>query len=131
MRPLSWAERMRGAVGALPGCALLLALLAAGCAGGVAAERAPDAAPVTGVTEVSMKRLRFTPQVIAVPAGTTVTWKFDDGNVPHNVKGDGFASPTRRSGTFTHAFKAPGSYDYRCDLHTGMTGRVIVGGAGR
>jgi plastocyanin len=106
--------------------ALVLAL--AGCRGGPGGSIAPDAEPVTGVTEVTMKSLRFEPPVIQVPAGTTVTWRFTDGNVPHNVSGPGFKSEPRSSGTFTHAFPAAGTFDYRCELHPGMNGRVVVSG---
>jgi plastocyanin len=102
---------------------VLLVALAAGCG----SRSAPDVAPVTGVTEVSTKNLHFTPQAIAVPVGTTVTWKFDDGAVPHNVKGDGFASRTQQKGTFRHRFERAGTFEYRCDLHADMTGRVVVG----
>ncbi len=83
-------------------------------------------APSTGVTEVVVKDMRYTPQVIEVPVGTTVTWTFADGNTPHDVKGDGFQSEVMRSGTFRHTFDTPGTYDYRCTLHSQMTGRVIV-----
>ena len=83
-------------------------------------------APTTGATEVVVEDMRYTPRVIEVPAGTTVTWTFADGDTPHDVKGDGFRSEVMRSGTFRHTFDTPGTYDYRCTLHSQMTGRVIV-----
>jgi plastocyanin len=105
--------------------AVLLAVLLAGCGGDDA--KTPGDQPVTGVTEVSMKNLQFKPKVIKVPVGTKVTWKFDDGSVPHNVVGPGFKSKTTDKGTFDHTFNAAGTVDYRCELHTNMTGKVIVG----
>jgi plastocyanin len=78
------------------------------------------------VTEVSMKNLQFRPKHIKVPVGTTVTWKFDDGSVPHNVIGDGFKSPTTDKGSFEHTFATAGTFEYKCDLHTNMTGTVVV-----
>ena len=112
---------------------LLLAALSAvtlgvfaACSGG---EDLSDAAPATGVTEVVVKDMKFAPRVIEVPAGTTVTWRFEDGDTPHDVKGDGFESEVMRTGTFTHTFATPGTYDYRCTLHSQMTGRVIVTGS--
>jgi plastocyanin len=92
------------------------------------ARSAADAAPVTGVTEVVAKDLRFQPPAIQVPPGTEVTWRFDDGSVPHNVKGDGFASKNLTGGTWTHRFDRPGEFRYTCTLHAGMDGRVVVAG---
>ena len=111
--------------------ALAAVLVLAGCGGdegvggGVAA-----AAPVTGVTEVAAKDNQYTPPAIQVAPGTTVTWTFEDRFVPHDVAGDGFSSgEPRRSGTFSHTFDRPGTYPYRCTLHEGMEGRVVVVGS--
>ena len=121
------------AVRRLPGVLVALAFAAAvltGCGGEEGGANAADAAPVTGVTEVAAKHNRFTPPAIQVTAGTTVTWSFDDRFVPHDVTGDGWTSGDPKSkGTFTHTFDRPGSYDYRCTLHDGMDGRVVVTGA--
>jgi plastocyanin len=49
--------------------------------------------------------------------------------VPHDVTGEGWKSGDPQSeGTFRHAFDRPGTYDYRCTLHGGMEGRVVVTG---
>jgi plastocyanin len=107
---------------------LAATVVLAGCGGGGGG--GADAAPVTGVTEVAAKDNRFTPAAIQVPAGTEVTWKFEDGLVPHDVKADGFSSgEPRRKGTFTHTFAQPGTYAYHCTVHDGMTGRVVVTGS--
>ena len=120
------------AVRRLPGVLVALALAAAvltGCGGDEGGGNAA-AAPVTGVTEVAAKDNQFTPPAIQVTAGTTVTWSFDDRFVPHDVTGDGWTSGDPKSkGTFTHSFDRPGTYDYRCTLHDGMDGRVVVTGA--
>jgi plastocyanin len=112
--------------------ALMLCLLAVVGLGLFAAcsedEHLADATPSTGVTEVVVDNMKYTPRVIEVPAGTTVTWSFEDGDTPHDVKADGFQSEVMRSGTFTHTFASPGTYDYTCTLHSQMTGRVIVTG---
>ena len=111
--------------------ALAAAVVLAGCGddgGGGAAAAA--AAPVTGVTRVAAKDNRFTPPAVQVPAGTTVTWAFEDGLVPHDVTGDGWRSgDPQRKGTFAHTFDRPGTYPYRCTVHDGMNGRVVVTGA--
>ena len=120
------------AVRRLPAMLVPLALAAvvlAGC-GGEGGNGGADAAPVTGVAEVAANDNKFTPPAIQVPAGTTVTWEFKDRFVPHDVTGEGWTSgDPQRSGTFTHAFDQPGTYPYRCTLHGGMDGRVVVTGS--
>jgi plastocyanin len=109
---------------------LLLATLAitAGCSDSDSDDGAlaQDASAVTGVTTVQMRNNKFVPPVIEVPIGTTVTWEFTDGSTVHNVVGEGFSSPTQSKGTFAHTFSQAGSYAYRCTLHDGMHGQVIV-----
>ena len=106
---------------------VLAAVVLAGCGGDGGGNGRADAAPVAGVTEVAAKDNQFTPPAIEVPAGTTVTWAFEDGFVPHDVTADGFSSgDPQRSGSFTHTFDQPGTYPYRCTLHDGMIGRVVV-----
>jgi plastocyanin len=108
----------------------LAAAVLAGCGGQGGGNGGADAAPVTGVTKVAAKDNQFTPPAIQVPAGTTVTWSFKDRFVPHDVAGQGWSSgEPRRSGSFTHTFDRPGSYPYRCTVHDGMTGRVVVTGS--
>jgi plastocyanin len=104
---------------------LVLTFTLAACQSGSAASPA-DTRPVRGVTTVDAKDLKFLPPAIEVPPGTEVTWRFVDGSVPHNVKGDGFASETQARGTFSHRFEQVGEYRYTCDLHAGMDGRVVV-----
>jgi plastocyanin len=118
------------AVPRLPGLLVSLALAAvvlAGCGGEGGGGDSDGAAPVAGVTEVAAQDNRFTPPAIEIPARTTVTWRFKDRFVPHDVTGDGWASgEPRRSGGFTHTFDRPGTYRYRCKVHDGMDGRVVV-----
>ena len=104
---------------------LVLTFTLAACQSGSAASPA-DTPPVRGVTTVVARKLKFQPPAIEVPPGTEVTWRFEDGSVPHNVKGDGFASENQSRGTFSHRFEQPGEYRYTCDLHAGMEGRVVV-----
>jgi plastocyanin len=109
--------------------ALAAALALAGCGGGGDGDGGGGAAaaPMTGVTQVAAKDNKFTPGAIQVAVGTEVTWEFKDRFVPHDVTGDGWASgEPQRSGTYTHTFNQPGTYPYRCTLHDGMDGRVVV-----
>ena len=104
---------------------LVLAFTLAACQSGSAASPA-DRQPVKGVTTVEAKDLKFLPPAIEVAPGTEVTWRFDDGSVPHDVKGDGFASEIQSRGTFSHRFTRAGEFRYKCTLHAGMEGRVVV-----
>jgi plastocyanin len=106
---------------------LVLTFTLAACQSGSAASPA-DTPPVRGVTTVDAKDLKFLPPAIEVGPGTEVTWRFDDGSVPHDVKGDGFASEVQSRGTFSHRFTRAGEFRYRCTLHAGMEGRVVVAG---
>ena len=89
-----------------------------------------DGAPVRGVSTVDAAGREFSPPVIEVPAGTTVTWRFadvDDGEpVAHNVTGEGWRSPDRLTGVYKRRFDRAGEFRYRCDLHFRMRGRVDV-----
>jgi plastocyanin len=105
---------------------LVLTFTLTACQGSAASPA--DAPPVRGAATVDAKDLEFLPPAIQVEPGTEVTWRFVDGSVPHNVKGDGFASETQAKGTFRHRFERPGDYRYTCTLHAGMDGRVVVGG---
>jgi Icc protein len=88
-----------------------------------------ESAPTSnGAHEVVVDNFSFSPTTASVPAGTTVTWTNRD-DVPHNI-----VSTTRRFKSpvldtderFSHAFEAPGSYEYFCSLHPRMTGRIEV-----
>jgi plastocyanin len=107
---------------------LAFAMLVAGCQSS-RGDEAAKAPPASGVREVTARDLVFIPRAIQVPVGTTVTWHFQDGRVPHNVQGDGFKSANVTEGTYQHRFDRPGNYTYVCTVHAGMTGRVeVVGG---
>lgn len=95
---------------------------------GVAAVAGGDEPVVVadGPTTVTLRDIEFQPAAVQVPAGTTVTWEWDDGDVVHDVAGDDFASELKADGEFTHTFDTPGTYAYECTVHPGMVGRVIV-----
>lgn len=73
----------------------------------------------------------FSPKDITVQAGTTVTWT-NEGRAPHTVTADKGAFDSKRmspGATFSFTFDTPGVYDYHCDIHPSMTGKVTVEGA--
>jgi plastocyanin len=103
---------------------LLAAAVLAACS---AAGGDPATATPVKSGEVVAKDNRFAPVAVEVPAGTTVTWRFEDGGTPHDVTGEGWKSGDPQSkGTYRRTFDRPGTYDYRCTLHGGMDGRVVV-----
>jgi plastocyanin len=84
---------------------------------------------------ISMRDFEFEPSVIRVEPGTTVTWT-NQGENAHTVvslasdeyeEGELFNSGMIQPGqTFTHTFQEAGEYQYYCDLHPQMRGRVMV-----
>lgn len=87
----------------------------------------PGASP--GKNTVILRDIAFKPDTVTVKTGDTVTWRFEDQGISHDVvAGDeSFKSEVRDSGTFRHRFEAPGRYAYVCSLHPAqMTGTVVV-----
>jgi plastocyanin len=77
---------------------------------------------------VRIKGMRFEPASITVEPGTTVTWIQEDG-APHTVTGTAgeLRSDTLMGGQrFSHTFSEAGSFDYACNFHPMMKGKVVV-----
>ncbi|HEX4978499.1 MAG TPA: plastocyanin/azurin family copper-binding protein [Acidimicrobiales bacterium] len=106
----------------LLGIAAIAAALLGAC--GDEEETVAPAAP--GQATVVVDDLRFQPKKIEIAAGETVTWRFQDGGVAHDVVGEGFKSEVEKSGTYRFTFDEPGTYDYKCTIHPGMKGTVVV-----
>lgn len=80
--------------------------------------------------QVTIKDFAFSPQVLTVPVGTTVTWTNED-MTQHTVYSNDktFVSDILAQGdTFSFTFDTPGTYDYICSLHPNMTGQIVVTG---
>lgn len=106
--------------------ALTLILLASACGGN---DESASSAPVPTQTVVLRDSL-YKPDNIAIEAGDTVTWVWEDGSVPHDVKStdddEKYGSKVQTTGTFTHTFERPGRFSYFCSLHPQMRGTVRV-----
>lgn len=77
--------------------------------------------------QVVARSRAFEPATVTIKAGEAVAWRFEDGQVPHGVVGDGFDTPPRNQGVFVHTFADAGSYAYRCPIHPAeMQGTVEV-----
>ena len=76
---------------------------------------------------VTLKNIAFNPGRVTIKKGDKVTWAWRDGSVRHNVTASGFkSSGTRSSGTYSVTFRKSGTFAYRCTLHPGMAGSVVV-----
>jgi plastocyanin len=71
----------------------------------------------------------YTPQVVQVPVGTTLTWK-NDGAVVHTATAQDLSWDTGDipggGGTASVTLSTPGTYTFNCTPHPWMIGRVIV-----
>jgi plastocyanin len=77
---------------------------------------------------VRIANFTFTPSVLAVRPGTTVTWINDD-DIPHTVVANdkSFRSPVLDTGDrFSFTFAKAGQFGYFCSLHPHMTGKIVV-----
>jgi len=77
---------------------------------------------------VVIKNFDFSPMNVTITAGSSVTWKNDDGE-PHTVTSvDGaFRSGALDTGqSFTFRFDKAGNYKYLCSIHPKMTATVTV-----
>lgn len=81
-----------------------------------------------GPTTVAIADFAFSPQVLTVAAGTTVTWTNND-SLEHSVvaTNQSFVSnPLDSATTFQFRFDAPGEHTYFCGVHPSMTATVTV-----
>lgn len=117
---------------------LVIAVLLSGCTTTTTtrpAEPTPvttTSAPVTTTpapVSVAIKSSTFTPDIVEVSKGTTVTWTNDDG-VPHTVTSvsGAFDSGNIDPGkTYSYTFNQAGPFEYSCAKHPSMAkGKVIV-----
>ena len=94
---------------------------------------------------VSIVGKSFDPSTLVVTQGTTVTWTVTQAiGEPHTVtskaengqaqgavfdsqKTDPNLTKLKDNGaTFQFTFNTPGTYDYMCVVHSGMTGQIVV-----
>jgi plastocyanin len=85
-----------------------------------------DGGRAPAANTVVLKGIEFRPSELTVSAGDTVTWEWDDGNIVHDVRFDGFKSKLQNKGRYEHAFDTAGTYDYTCSVHPQMDGTIIV-----
>jgi len=91
--------------------------------------------PITAAVTVgdnffrSNRNLTQNTAIDTIAVGGTVTWTWTGSNL-HNVQSILTPSFTgnlvQSSGTFARLFSEAGSYQYDCQVHPGMTGRIVV-----
>lgn len=83
--------------------------------------------PTGAKTSIQVLDNSFSPATLTVAPGTTVSWVWN-GRVEHNVVflNDGIASEVQITGQFDHTFPVAGTFAFRCTLHLGMEGSIIV-----
>jgi plastocyanin len=121
---------MRRAIRLL-GPALLVSVLAVGCASTPAASPAPATGAVSAGA-ISIKGFAFNPAQVSVTKGATVTWTNDD-STTHTVTSGVPGTPSGKfdqqlepSKTFTLTFTDAGTYEFFCKIHTSMKAMVLV-----
>jgi plastocyanin len=88
----------------------------------------PGAAHGTDTAEVEIEGFAYTPTVLTVSVGTTITWRNLD-EEPHIVTSttNGFHSQALDTHDgFSFKFDALGTYEYFCSLHPYMKGTIRV-----
>jgi plastocyanin len=87
---------------------------------------------------VTIKNFAFSPKVVTVSNGTTVTWTNQD-PTPHQIINDpggrgtnaGLgqifkSSPLGTGQSYSFTFTSTGVFPYRCAIHPAMEGQIIV-----
>jgi plastocyanin len=76
-------------------------------------------------TVVSVQNYSFTPAIVTVAMGQTVTWEF---HAMHTTTSNQrfWDSGMRSSGGYVVTFRDAGTFGYHCSMHSSMTGRVRV-----
>jgi plastocyanin len=75
---------------------------------------------------IMIQNFAFSPSVLRVKKGTTVTWTNKD-SAPHQISSPTFNSASLSTGqSFSFVFNEAGTFDYICSIHPSMKGQVIV-----
>ena len=89
----------------------------------------PSQPPPTSANVAATLSSTFDPENVRISRNGTVTWTW--AGLEHNVLFDNVAGrpadiPTRSSGSVARDFPAAGTFPYRCSIHAGMDGTVVV-----
>ena len=87
----------------------------------------PTPTSVPSTASVTVRNYAFVPMNVTVEVGKIVTWNFVQGT--HTTTGTGsesWNSGNKNDGSFSHTFNSMGTFPYVCNLHSFMTGTVVV-----
>ncbi|HII53762.1 hypothetical protein AUJ13_03985 [Candidatus Micrarchaeota archaeon CG1_02_49_24] len=91
-------------------------------------------APASTSANITIKDFAFSPDLVTVKAGATVTWTNED-SAPHSIKPESEVSGVfdnsgtlGTGGSYSFVFANPGTYEYSCGTHPTMKGKVVVVG---
>lgn len=75
---------------------------------------------------VTIQGYAFQPKDVTIDKGGTVTWTNQE-SVTHDVKFSDSESPDLKKGqSYSKMFDKAGTFDYMCEIHPTMKGKVIV-----
>src|SRR5712692_537530 len=119
---------------------VILSMVAVSCGPGnqanQASQQTPISPPSAAVSQMNVSIFTdqnglfgFSPKVLTVNVGATVTWK-NTTSVAHTVTSDDGTSFNSgivpAGGTFTFTFTKAGSFAYHCDIHPYMKATIVV-----
>lgn len=110
----------------------LLTALAIGLLLGACSAAKPQR-PLQAGGRVTIKTFMFTPSLLRVKVGQTVTWSNQDqiqhtatSGVPRSSTGVFDGAMDGQGRTFRFTFMVAGTYPYFCSRHNGMRGKIVV-----
>ena len=110
--------------------AVMLGAVPSAAGGGCPVPEHTSYARTDHAVTVDIKGCEFSPTVLFVEPGTTVTWENHD-VFPHSVTGQGLTlnsdAMLEQGDSFETRFTDTGIYPYECVFHPGMTAAVVVG----
>jgi plastocyanin len=90
----------------------------------------PLTGDVPGSTLSAMVRFTFEPAELRVPVGQRITWvNCEEAGAPHTstaIAGEWDSALLQPGEVFTQTFTEPGTFEYFCEIHPFMVGRVVV-----
>ena len=111
-------------------CLLLFAPVLAGCTGETTTDSGGDSSTSTPAVPANAVdiTMEFSPSTLNVSVGDTVTWT-NKHTMTHSATADNgtFDSGNLAPGeTYSFTFDTAGTYTYKCNIHSSMTGTIVV-----